>query len=77
MATRVLWLTKGLGPGGTERLLVEMARARDPVRLEPTVAYVLPWKDHLAGELEAAGVDNGVPVDAAPRPVAGRSGSDG
>ena len=30
MATRVLWLTKGLGPGGTERLLVEMARARDP-----------------------------------------------
>ena len=27
MATRVLWLTKGLGPGGTERLLVELARA--------------------------------------------------
>ena len=25
-------------------------------RLEPTVAYVVPWKDHLAGELEAAGV---------------------
>ena len=57
MATRVLWLTKGLGPGGTERLLVEMARARDPERLEPTVAYVVPWKDHLAGELEAAGVE--------------------
>ena len=56
MATRVLWLTKGLGPGGTERLLVEMARARDRDRLEPTVAYVVPWKDHLAGELEAAGV---------------------
>ena len=33
-----------------------MARARDPDRLEPTVAYVVPWKDHLAGELEAAGV---------------------
>ncbi len=56
MAMRVLWLTKGLGPGGTERLLVEMARARDPTRVEPAVAYVLPWKDHLAGELEEAGV---------------------
>ena len=54
MATRVLWLTKGLGPGGTERLLVEMAGATD--RLEPTVAYVVPWKDHLAGELEEVGV---------------------
>ena len=57
MATRVLWLTKGLGPGGTERLLVELARARDPARVEPVVAYVLPWKDHLAGELEEAGVE--------------------
>ena len=56
MATRVLWLTKGLGPGGTERLLVEMGRARDRDRLEPTVAYVVPWKDHLAGELEEVGV---------------------
>ena len=33
MATRVLWLTKGLGPGGTERLLVELARALDPARV--------------------------------------------
>ena len=57
MPTRVLWLTKGLGPGGTERLLVELARARDPKRVELTAAYVLPWKDHLAGDLEAAGVE--------------------
>ena len=57
MATRVLWLAKGLGPGGTERLLVELARARDPARVRATVAYVLPWKDHLAGELEEAGVE--------------------
>ena len=57
MATRVLWLAKGLGPGGTERLLVELARASDPARVQATVAYVLPWKDHLAGELEEAGVE--------------------
>src|SRR4051794_33473902 len=56
MATRVLWLTKGLGPGGTEHHLVELARASDPTGVELTVAYVLPWKDHLAGELEEAGV---------------------
>ena len=57
MATSVLWLAKGLGPGGTERLLVELARVIDPARVQPTVAYVLPWKDHLAGELEEAGVE--------------------
>jgi glycosyltransferase involved in cell wall biosynthesis/GNAT superfamily N-acetyltransferase len=56
MPTRVLWLTKGLGPGGTERLLVELARANDPTRVEVTAAYVVPWKDHLAGDLEAADV---------------------
>jgi glycosyltransferase involved in cell wall biosynthesis/predicted N-acetyltransferase YhbS len=56
MPVKVLWLTKGLGPGGAERLLVELARASDPHRLALAAAYVLPWKDHLAGELEAAGV---------------------
>ncbi len=53
----MLWLTKGIGPGGTERLLVEMARALDRHRVECALAYVLPWKDHLAGELEEAGVE--------------------
>ena len=57
MATKVLWLAKGLGPGGTERLLVELARVTDRARVQPVVAYVLPWKDHLAGELEEAGVE--------------------
>src|SRR5580765_6783712 len=56
MPRRVLWLTKGLGPGGTERLLVEQASARDPSRVELAAAYVLPYKDHLSGALEAAGV---------------------
>jgi glycosyltransferase involved in cell wall biosynthesis/GNAT superfamily N-acetyltransferase len=56
VVTRVLWLAKGLGPGGAERLLVEIGRRIDRSRLDVTTAYVLPWKDHLAGELEAAGV---------------------
>lgn len=56
MAVRVLWVTKGLGPGGAERLLVAAAGAHDRSRFEIESAYVLPYKDHLAGELEAAGV---------------------
>ena len=56
MAQRVLWLVKGLGPGGAERLLVEAARVHDPARVALSCAYVLPWKDHLVADLEAAGV---------------------
>ena len=55
-AVRVLWLTKGLGPGGTERLLVELARTMDRSHVDVQAAYVLAWKDHLSGELEASGV---------------------
>ncbi len=55
-AVRVLWLTKGLGPGGTERLLVELARTIDRSQVDVQAAYVLPWKDHLTGDLETAGV---------------------
>ncbi len=53
---RVLWLTKGLGPGGTERLLVEHAAARHDDAFEYDAAYLLPWKDHLVPELEGLGV---------------------
>jgi glycosyltransferase involved in cell wall biosynthesis len=53
---RVLWTIKGLGPGGAERLLVAAAAAHDRHRYSIEVAYLLPWKDHLAGELEAVGV---------------------
>ncbi len=53
---RVLWLTKGLGPGGAERLLLSFARLADHERFEFHVAYLLPWKDHLVDQLEAAGV---------------------
>ena len=57
MSVRVLWLTKGLGRGGTERLLVGAVRRLDPARYDVTVAYLLPWKDALAPELCTAGVE--------------------
>jgi glycosyltransferase involved in cell wall biosynthesis len=53
---RVLWLTKGLGPGGAERLLVTTARRRNRQRLAVRVVYLLPFKSALVGELEAEGV---------------------
>jgi L-malate glycosyltransferase len=53
---RVLWVIKGLGPGGAERLLCAAARTHDLERFRIECAYVLPWKDHLAEELERAGV---------------------
>ncbi len=55
-ALRVLWLTKGLGPGGAERLLVTHAAVADPDRVVFEAAYLLPEKTHLVDELEAHGV---------------------
>ena len=52
---RVLMLTKGLGRGGTERLIVGAARLADPTRVELEVAYLLPWKDAFVADLEALG----------------------
>lgn len=53
---RVLWLTKGLGPGGTERLLVAHARVGDHDRFDYRAAYLRPDKVHLTGELRDLGV---------------------
>jgi glycosyltransferase involved in cell wall biosynthesis len=53
---RVLWLIKGLGPGGAERLLVEHAASGDRDSFAYDAAYVLDWKQHLVPELEALGV---------------------
>jgi L-malate glycosyltransferase len=53
---RVLWLIKGLGPGGAERLLVEHAGRGDHEHVRYDVAYLLDWKQHLVPELEALGV---------------------
>lgn len=52
---RVLWLIKGLGPGGAERLVVAAARERS-ADIAATVAYVLPHKTALVAELETVGV---------------------
>jgi glycosyltransferase involved in cell wall biosynthesis len=53
---RILWLTKGLGRGGAERLLVSLARRVDRSFFKLEVAYVLPWKDALVPEFERLGV---------------------
>ena len=49
-------LSKGLGRGGTERLLAGTVRHLDRERFEVEVAYLLPWKDAFVTEIEAAGV---------------------
>ncbi|MFM7061240.1 MAG: glycosyltransferase [Actinomycetes bacterium] len=49
---RVLWLVKGLGPGGAERLMVAAAGAHDRSVVSLRTAYLLPWKDALVGDLE-------------------------
>lgn len=53
---RVLWLVKGLGAGGTERLLVSHARFGDTTRFAYQAAYLRPDKDALVPELAAHGV---------------------
>jgi glycosyltransferase involved in cell wall biosynthesis len=56
MADRVLWLTKGLGLGGAERLLSLMAKRIDRDAFEVEVAYLLPWKDAFVTDLECNGI---------------------
>lgn len=52
---KVLWLIKGLGPGGAEQLLLLAAKTVDRERFDVRVAYVRPDKTHLVPEFEAAG----------------------
>jgi glycosyltransferase involved in cell wall biosynthesis len=56
VTARVLWLTKGLGLGGAERLLSVMAPRFDRDDFTVEVAYVLPWKDAFVPDLERAGI---------------------
>ncbi len=49
---RVLWLIKGLGPGGAEQLLVNQARVSDRTAIDLEVAYLVPWKDHHVAALQ-------------------------
>ncbi len=65
---RILWLTKGLGRGGAEQLLVGMVPYLDRDAFEVEVAYLLPWKDALVPAFEKSGVpvhclENGAPFD--------------
>jgi glycosyltransferase involved in cell wall biosynthesis len=53
---RVLLLIKGLGRGGAEQLLAATTRWVDHGRFAYEVGYLLPRKDALVGEIEAAGV---------------------
>ena len=53
---RVLWLVKGLGPGGAEQLLLLAAGVVDRSRFDYRVAYVRADKTHLVPELETAGI---------------------
>ena len=57
----MLWLVKGLGPGGAERLLTLTARHRDRDRFALRVGYLLPHKVALRPEIEAEGVPGDVP----------------
>jgi glycosyltransferase involved in cell wall biosynthesis len=52
---RVLWLVKGLGLGGAERLLADALPLHDPGRFQIEVAYLVAWKRQLAGQLERLG----------------------
>jgi glycosyltransferase involved in cell wall biosynthesis len=53
---RVLWLIKGLGPGGAERLLVSLAEVADHERFAYEAAYVRPDKDVHVPDLARFGV---------------------
>jgi glycosyltransferase involved in cell wall biosynthesis len=63
----VLMLTKGLGRGGTERLLTGALRHIDRTRFRVEVAYLLAWKDAFVEQVRA----EGIPVHCldAPRPT--------
>jgi glycosyltransferase involved in cell wall biosynthesis/SAM-dependent methyltransferase len=54
---RVLWLIKGLGPGGAETLLAASAAARDRDHFDYATAFVVPEKQALVPALEEAGVE--------------------
>lgn len=53
---RILWLAKGLGPGGMERLLVNHAKAGDRDRFVYYAAYLVERPNSVVRELEELGV---------------------
>lgn len=53
---RVLWLIKGLGPGGAEQLLLLAAKVADRERFDIRVAYLRPDKTHLVADFASVGI---------------------
>lgn len=53
---RVLWLVKGLGPGGAEQLLLLSAKVADREKFDYRLRFVRADKTHLVPEFEAVGV---------------------
>jgi glycosyltransferase involved in cell wall biosynthesis len=53
----VLLLIKGLGRGGAEQILASSAPYLDTTRFRYEVAYLLPHKCALVGDLQAAGLE--------------------
>jgi glycosyltransferase involved in cell wall biosynthesis len=56
-AVPVLWVIKGLGPGGAEHLLVDLARHADRERFRYRCVYLMPSKDHLVPALREQDVE--------------------
>ena len=54
--TKVLWLIKGLGPGGAEQLLVSFAKVADHGQFDYHAAYLVPWKSALVPDLTSRNV---------------------
>jgi glycosyltransferase involved in cell wall biosynthesis len=53
---KILWLIKGLGLGGAEKLFCNALPYLDRDRFDYQVGYFLPWKDALVPELQAGGL---------------------
>ena len=53
-ALRVLHVIKGLGPGGAERLILNQI-ATSMSNIDYSVAFAVPYKDHLVDELSDFG----------------------
>lgn len=53
----MLWLSKGLGAGGAENLLLSLARTHDRDRVELAAGYVVGTKTALVPALKEAGVE--------------------
>ena len=53
---RVLWLTKGLGPGGMEHLLLNHAEVGDREHIDYQAAYLVERPNAIVAQLEMQGV---------------------